>query len=189
VWLTLTALAPGPEGPRTDVVVAAHDLPSGHVLTGSDLIVRSMPLALVPSGTSDTPRLLRGRTLSGPVRAGAAFTDADLSVAALARGQPDGGVVAHVSLSSASLARAATPGTHVEVVSTADGTVLADDAVVLDAHADADSAEAPGVFVAVTAAQARQIAGSASAGQPPGGGAGLTLVILPAEGSRHASTG
>lgn len=165
-----------------DAVVVADDSPAGHVLRDRDLMVRSMPESLVPAGAASTRRHWRGRTLSGPIRAGAVLTDSDVSVAALARGQPRGVVVAHLDLPSASLAGAASPGTRVEVVSSADGTVLADNALVLAHSSSADEPGSPGVFVAVTSSQARQIAVAGAAGGPLGAPtSGLTLVLLPPE--------
>jgi len=179
VWFSITALTADPEGPRRDVVVAATDAPAGHALGQRDLAVQSMPQALVPDGAGRDPRRWRGRVLTGPVRSGAVITDSDVSVSALARGQPEDSVVAYVGLASQALATAATPGTHVEVVSTVDGTVLAGDAVVLDGAVEQDTTTGPGVLVAVRRDQARQIAVAGRGGELVGPGSGVTLVLLP----------
>jgi len=183
----MTAMVADPEGPRSEVVVAANDAPAGHVLTSRDLVVRSMPVQLVPDGGVSTPRTWRGRVLAAPVSAGTVLTDDNLSVAALARQQPAGVVVAYLGLASAPLARAATPGTHVEVLSVADGAVLADDAVVLRVAAGEDTNAEPGVFVAVTRAQARQIAAAGGRNQPGVSGSAVTVALVPPSDSAAAT--
>jgi Flp pilus assembly protein CpaB len=188
VWLTVTALSADPQGPSVEVVVMATDAPAGHVLSDGDLRIQPMPESLVPGGAAGTPGRWRGHVLSGPVRAGAVLTDGDVILAALARGQPGDVVVTHVELRSASLARAATPGSRVAVVASADGEIVADDALVL-AQSSADEARgSPGVFVAVPSSAARRMAvAGGSGGQLASPGSGLTLLLLPPPDEAGAS--
>jgi Flp pilus assembly protein CpaB len=71
--------------PTVPVRVAAHDLPSGTVLAGSDLVTRRYPAAVAPVGSA-SPAV--GRTLAAPVRAGEPVTDVRLVAPSLVSGYP-----------------------------------------------------------------------------------------------------
>ncbi|MGA4507991.1 SAF domain-containing protein [Propionibacteriaceae bacterium G1746] len=62
VLATLTALSPSRAG-GVPVVVTATDLPAGHKLAASDLVVTHYPADLVPSGAIGDPAALVGRTM------------------------------------------------------------------------------------------------------------------------------
>lgn len=179
IWLAVSAASADPEGPHSEVVVAQVDARSGHALTDADLDVTTMPVALVPSGASAHVEDWTGTRLAAPIRAGDVLTDADISIAALADGQPPGYVVTHLPLSSAALARAAPAGARVDVLSTVDGSTLASDVVVLaTTEAGDDTGESPGLFVAVSGdeAQAIAVAGGGAAGAALTG-SGVTVVL------------
>lgn len=72
VLATLTALRQTPES--TPVLVARHDLRSGHVLTGTDLRTTAVPVTSRPPHTLDR-RAAIGRRVAGPMRAGETVTD------------------------------------------------------------------------------------------------------------------
>ena len=72
VLTALSALSREPEG--TAVLVARHDLRSGHVLTASDLRTATVPPASRPSHSLGRGAAV-GRRVAGPMRAGEAITD------------------------------------------------------------------------------------------------------------------
>jgi Flp pilus assembly protein CpaB len=72
VLTALSALRQEPDG--TSVLVARHDLRSGHVLTASDLRTSSVPPAARPSHALGRGSAI-GRRVAGPMRAGEAITD------------------------------------------------------------------------------------------------------------------
>jgi Flp pilus assembly protein CpaB len=71
--------------PTVPVRVAAHDLASGTVLAGDDLVTRRYPAAVAPVGSVSQAV---GRTLAGPVRAGEPVTDVRLIAPSLVSGYP-----------------------------------------------------------------------------------------------------
>ena len=86
VWLSLRAVA-GPPPPTTDVLVAAHDLPAGLVLTDDDLSTRAYARGTEPAGLI-AAGLASGRTLAAPLRAGEPLTDVRLVAPGLLQGYP-----------------------------------------------------------------------------------------------------
>jgi Flp pilus assembly protein CpaB len=75
-----------PAAPRTvAVVVAAHDLDSGRVLTRDDVAVARLPTGEVPKGVDERAV---GRTLAAPIRKGEPVTDVRLVSPALVEGYP-----------------------------------------------------------------------------------------------------
>ncbi len=180
VWVGVSAATSDPLGEQIDVVVTAADVATGHALGASDLQVRTMPADLVPQGAGSTMSDWAGKRVAAPVRAGEVLTDADVSVQALADGQPTGTVVAHIPLPSAALVEAAVAGTRVDIIATSDGSVLATDVLVLGA--ERDETEGPGLFVALPRDQAPTVARhSASAVGAGLGGSGVTVVVLPSD--------
>lgn len=178
VWLGVTAASADPEGPHTEVVTMQIDARSGHVLQSSDLEVLAVPSALAPQGSSGSVEDWAGQRLATPIRSGDVLTDADVSVAALAQGQPPGYVVTHLPLSSPALARAAPAGARVDVLSTSDGSMLATDVIVLSSNASDDDAEGPGLFVAVSPSDAQGIAVASGSGSVATlAGSGVTVVV------------
>ena len=87
----LQALAP-PSAAEAPVLVAAHDLPAGHVPVAADVRSVGVPPDVVPDGALVTPGDLGGRPLAGTVRAGEPLTDVRLlGPALLDRLAADGG--------------------------------------------------------------------------------------------------
>ncbi|MEJ7633755.1 SAF domain-containing protein [Aeromicrobium sp.] len=72
VLTALGALTQSPDGTR--VLVARHDLRSGHVLTAADVRTTTVPPADRPSRTLGRGDAI-GRRVAGPMRAGEAVTD------------------------------------------------------------------------------------------------------------------
>ncbi|MGB3594902.1 MAG: SAF domain-containing protein [Ornithinimicrobium sp.] len=178
VWLGVSAASADPEGPRTEVVTMAVDARSGHSLRPDDLASLTVPAALAPRGSSSSVEDWVGQRLAAPIRAGDVLTDADVSIAALAQGQPPGYVVTHLPLSSAALVRAAPAGARVDVLSTEDGSILATDVIVLATDAATEDGEGPGLFVAVSPSDAQAIAVASGSGSGAAlGGSGVTIVV------------
>ncbi|MBB6627231.1 pilus assembly protein CpaB [Nocardioides sp. KIGAM211] len=116
----LTAVAVGtglhattaPPPARVAVVVAAHDLPSGAVVTEADLTTAAFAPGSVPSGLADAPV---GRTLAGPLRAGEPVTDVRLVGPGLAAGHP-GLTAVPVRLPDAAMAGLLRAGDRIDLV-------------------------------------------------------------------------
>ncbi len=68
----LSAVKQSPEGVR--VLVARHDLTSGHVITAGDVRTSVVPVSARPSHTLTSARAV-GRQVAGPMRAGEPLTD------------------------------------------------------------------------------------------------------------------
>jgi pilus assembly protein CpaB len=153
----VTAVRPAPEQARTpdvvEVAVAAHDLPSGTVLTAADVAVASYPPDAVPAGVTPGPDPLLGRVLAGGVRVREPITDARLVGAGLTALLPVGQVAAPVRLADVAVAALVRTGDRVDVLAT---------------PADATATE-------VVAAGALVLAGS---GADDGSGAGLLLIAV-----------
>ena len=116
--LTAVAAAAGlhavaaPPGPTTRVVVAAHDLPAGAVLTPRDLAAVDLAPDTVPRDVVDDPV---GRILAGPVRAGEPVTDVRLVGPDLVAGLPDL-VAAPVRLPDAAMVDLLRVGDRIDLV-------------------------------------------------------------------------
>ncbi|MCL2534417.1 MAG: SAF domain-containing protein [Nocardiaceae bacterium] len=104
------------------VVVAAHDLTPGHVVTSDDVRAAARSRVDLPDGTVDDPTAVVGRTVSSPVRAGEILTDVRLlgpRLAEAAAGSADARVVP-VRLSDAGLAELIREGDRVDVLTVDD---------------------------------------------------------------------
>ncbi len=176
VWLGVSAASADPEGPRTEVVTMRIDARSGHSLRPGDLDLLTVPAAMAPRGSSSSVEDWVGQRLAAPIRAGDVLTDADVSIAALAQGQPPGYVVTHLPLSSPALARAVPAGARVDVLSTAEGSMLATNVIVLATDDADDEGEGPGLFVAVSPSDAQAIAVASGSGAALAG-SGVTIVL------------
>lgn len=182
MWLGLSAATADPAGPGAQVVIAASDTAIGSIVTRDDLHVATWPESAAPAAASGVPGDWIGKRLVVPLREGDVLTPTHVSLPALARGQPRGQVITHLPLSSQALARAATPGTRVDVLSVADGAVLASDVVVLDngEAVSAEDREGPGVFVVVDPAEAAAIAAQGGLTSAVAiGGSPVTIVLRP----------
>jgi len=75
LFAAVLAFRPDPANDRVDVVVAAHDLPPGTILTGDDVRVEKRSATILPDGASTNSGAIIGATLTGPVRRGEMLTD------------------------------------------------------------------------------------------------------------------
>lgn len=108
-WAALTVLTADPAS--RPMLVAAHDLPSGHLLTEDDIVQVSAPDRLAVATVSDPV----GAMAAGPMRAGEPLTDRRVVDP---RALPDGQVLASITAdrSTAALVR---PGDIVDVLAIA----------------------------------------------------------------------
>lgn len=164
------------------VVVVARDLMPGHVLTGSDLTVADWPRDLGLGGAVADPGALVGKALAAGMSRGEAVTAARVRGPGLLTGARTGLVAAHIQLADPAMAAMASPGDHVDLISSA-GLVVAADVVVLAVDAGSEgkggwsstagSGPPSGVVVAVGSEQAVRLATA-----DPSGAATLTLNLV-----------
>ncbi len=166
--LHLVLSRPGPED--VPVVVATRMLPVGAGLREGDTEVRRLPPTALPAGALDHPPA-EGARLAVPLQAGEVLTGGDLRTSGLLEGLP-GRVAVFVPLGDGVVAEALAAGDEVDVHSPVDGTVVAEEALVLQARAG----EAPGVWLAVDESTAGALA--AARGADPVGAA-LLLALRP----------
>ncbi len=102
------------------VVVAAMDLPGGHILTETDLQVRQSPGSAVPTGAVSDPTSLIGKTLSMARVAGDLILPANLGGENLQLAADERAIAIHVS-DSAGLAGLLKPGDRVGLTVTFGG--------------------------------------------------------------------
>lgn len=153
-----TALTPPPTG--VPVLVAARDLPAGHVLAGRDLDVVHVPPAAAPApGLAESD--LVGRELVVAVPAALPLVPALLAGDRFALDPPEGTVVVALTPADATTAALLRPGDRVDLVTEAGA--LARAALVLEitepgAAGLLGTAGSPGMVVAVTPAEGRALA-------------------------------
>lgn len=163
VWVATSAFLPEPARRGVPVVVVAQDLMAGHVLTRGDLYVADWPTDLSPGEAVDDPGQLVGRALGAGMSRGEPVTAARIRGPGLLAGVRAGQVATHIRLSDPAMAVMATPGDHVDVISSS-GKLVAVDVTVLavDAQPASDSAwstsAAPGQPGGVIVAVARDAA-------------------------------
>jgi len=75
ILAAVVALRSGPQGDRTEIVVATRDLPSGVELTADDVRLENRTAATVPDGAQSDVDAVVGATLAGPARRGEVLTD------------------------------------------------------------------------------------------------------------------
>ncbi|QNG17825.1 flagellar biosynthesis protein FlgA [Rhodococcus triatomae] len=112
-----------PSAEHLSVVVAARDLPSGTVLTATDLRTASLARSAVPDGAVTAVEDTAGRTVAGPIRAGEALTDVRVlgpRLAAAAVGSDDARIVP-LELADAAVADVLREGDVVDVLAVAQG--------------------------------------------------------------------
>lgn len=168
----------GPAPPPTQVVVvAARDLPAGHVLTGADLTVVRMPPHAVPDGVSVSPDRLTGRAVVVAVTRGLPVVPSVLEGQRFGVPAPPGTVTVPILLADPAVARLLRPGDRLDLVAPADWdvttagsgepVVLASRALVLDVVDEADAGtpllsaaqgSAPVTVVAVSPAEGHRLA-------------------------------
>jgi Flp pilus assembly protein CpaB len=108
------------------VVVAARDLPAGHVLSPRDLRIARLPSPLCPVGARGDPARLVRQRLAGPVRAREVLTSTRLVSADLSAGLRAGLVAAPVALDDPHALDLVRAGDRVDVLSTARPPDIAD---------------------------------------------------------------
>lgn len=111
-----------PDAVRTPVVVAAHDVAPGRLLTADDTRVVYRAAGTLPSGALRDPNQVAGRTLAAAVRAGETLTDIRLlgpRLAAAATGDANARIVP-LRLADAGVAELLREGDRVDVVATVD---------------------------------------------------------------------
>ena len=173
----LGVLRPSADGPAVQhVVVAAHPLEAGAVLTATDLATRSYPLGLAPAGASSSTAALIGRSVAGPVASREVLTPGRLVDTALLAGLPTGAMALPMtaSVESTTLLR---PGLRVDGFVPGRAEPVVRDALVLAVavdHSDGLGAAPPAtrVVLAVTGAQA---SAAFAAMDPAAGVTGLTF--------------
>lgn len=179
--LGCVAVARTPEGgPRTAVVVAAHDLPAGHVLRPSDVVVQQRPADFAPGRAVHDPRQVSGSRLAGPVSAGEVLTSGRLVGPGLLDGRGDGARAVHVPVADPGAVAMVRAGDAVDLVAST-GQVLASAVTVLSVDPPSESGgltsatgAGGGIVAAVDEQQAARLAGA-----PPDavGGTGVTVVL------------
>ena len=116
VWLVAQA-ATAPTPATRPVWTAAHDLPTGTVLTRDDLTRTGFASGSVPAAAVRSLRTVLGRTLATPLGAGEPITVAHLTGAERLTGYPGRSAVA-VRIPDADVVALLTPGQRVTLVAT-----------------------------------------------------------------------
>ncbi|WP_416563635.1 SAF domain-containing protein [Nocardia testacea] len=160
-----------PAHARIPVVVAARDLPPGHLLTAADLRLASYPPDAAPDGAATDSAPLHGAVLTAALRAGEVLTDVRVvgpRLAEAATGRPDARIVP-VRLADTAITEILRAGDRVDVVAagTEDPalaqTLAVDAAVVLVSGPPADSGNRHAERVVLVAMDARRAAVVAAA--------------------------
>jgi Flp pilus assembly protein CpaB len=151
------ALLPHPAAsPTVPMLVAAHDLAPGSILTAADVRVARVPGALRPAAALGAADEVSGRVLAGTATTGEAITGARLvgpENTRLTTADRDA-VAVPVRLADPAVADLLVPGTRVDVV-TADphgtaGALLATDAIVVTVRPSSERVSgAPGRLVVI----------------------------------------
>lgn len=129
-WIVDASLAVGAPA-QHQVIVAARDLATGTVLGSSDLHAMPWSGNNVPDALLSSPDEPVGQVLNGPLRAGEPLTRTRLGAGSLLQGLPQGSVMVQLTSASATGVSLARAGDRVDVLSTADGAVIATDLQVL----------------------------------------------------------
>ena len=128
-----------PAHARISVVVAARDLPPGHLLGAADLRLVPYPPGIAPHGAAADPAPLLGAVLTAALRTGEILTDVRVvgpRLAEVATGRPDARIVP-VRLADTAITEILRAGDRVDVVAAGPGdpafahTLAVDAAVVL----------------------------------------------------------
>ena len=111
----LAALSSLRQAPRTHpVLVARHDLASGHVVTADDVRTADVPASAAPDHVLDRGAAI-GRRVAGPMRAGEPLTDVRLVRPGALDGYGEGAVYTTIRVDAADVA-AVGVGDRVDVV-------------------------------------------------------------------------
>ncbi len=174
MYAATSALAPPPPDPGPLVLVAGADVAVGAELTPDTVRAVHVPADLVPRGALTDADSAHGAVTTAPLRAGEILTDLRVAPDGPLEGLDPDLVLAHLPLTRPDLAGVLRPGSRVDVLTTVDGTVLAEDVVVVRQVSPADSDGALGFLVAVTPEDASSLAVAGGRDVP---GAGLTVVL------------
>jgi pilus assembly protein CpaB len=120
VAIAISRLAPNPAATAT-VVVAAHDLPAGEVLSAADLRTIGLPPTTVPIGAVTDLAAVVGSQLSGPLRRNEQLTDVRLNDGVLRPTAP-GLVSTPVRLADSQAALLLVPGQRIDVLAASTAT-------------------------------------------------------------------
>jgi Flp pilus assembly protein CpaB len=112
--VAVATLAP-PAPSRVPVLVATRDLPTGAVLSASDVRTAQREGGTVPDGVL-VPATAHGAVLAAPVRRGEVLTDARTTTGPLLAGQPAGTVAAAVEVDDPGLRESLAPGVRLDVL-------------------------------------------------------------------------
>ncbi|WP_068277568.1 Flp pilus assembly protein CpaB [Aldersonia kunmingensis] len=118
-----------PDKRGVDIVVAAHDLPSGQLLGPDDVRIIELDAGSLPDGVLRTPDSAVGRTLAGAARAGEPITDVRVLGARLAElsgGTSDARIVP-IRLADRGVAELLREGDRVDVVTATESDGPSDD--------------------------------------------------------------
>ena len=179
--LGCVAVARTPEGgPRAAVVVAARDLPAGHLLRPADVVVQQRPTGFAPARAAHDPGEVSGGRLAGPVTTGEVLTSGRLLGPGLLDGREDGARAVHVPVADQGALAMLRAGDTVDLVASA-GQLLASAVTVLSVDPPSESGGFTGVTGAggglVAAVDEQQAARLASAPPDAVGGRGVTVVL------------
>ena len=168
VATALPTLAPTPPA-TTAVVAVARDVRGGAVLTAEDLTTVALPSELAPAGALSEPADAVGRSVTGPVRAGEALTDARLLGSGLLGAGPE--VATPVRVAEPATAALVRAGDVVDVLAAAPeggmaaATVVSAVRVLSVPLAGDDSGEGALLVVAATRSAAARLAAAAITGR------------------------
>lgn len=183
-WLAVAQVAPPP--PETvRVVVANGQIAVGDDLGPHNLTTADLPPDAVPAGALSSVTELTGARALAPLAGGEVVTDLRARPDRLLEGLGVDRVAAYLPLADSALAGVLMPGSRIDLLSTADGTVLAREARVLARPAVSGDGGWPvagaapgGALVAVSPEEAGRLAVATAAGLD---GRAVAVVIHPAE--------
>lgn len=167
----VSAVRANPQGDRTAVIVAAHDLSPGTAVSAGDIVVENRLAATLPDGAQTELATVVGAMPAGPVRRGEILTDVRILGSRLAESAagPDARIVP-LHLADSAVLDVVRAGDIVDILAASDGgtesipRVVATDAVVVLVSAKPKSATGVNervVLVALPAAAANAVAGAA----------------------------
>ena len=167
----VSAVRANPQGDRTPVIVAAHDLSPGTAVSAGDIVVENRLAATLPDGAQTELATVVGAMPAGPVRRGEILTDVRILGSRLAESAagPDGRIVP-LHLADSAVLDLVRAGDVVDILAAPDGgtesipRVVATDAVVVLVSAKPKSATGGNdrvVLVALPPTAANAVAGAA----------------------------
>jgi Flp pilus assembly protein CpaB len=142
-------------------VVAAGDLPAGHVLDASDLVVEPRPPSQRPDAAVSDPGRLVGEVLATPLTAREIVTSSRLRGPGLLSGQPPGTVAMSVPVLDPQAA-GVTSGSRVDLYASGSGDRVARDVAVLATRVPEASTWSSGGAASITIALDEQSASAVS---------------------------